>query len=492
MSGNCKYGAKCALPHIDRHGNMVKPAGHAKGSGRHSMGRSGRGGRYNEHLPPFQQPASAPMGPHSSYHLQSQDDFYAHSMNQLQPENPFPMDDAYHLSSHLAAASPPTLTVHARSPQFRGSSALDVTLPASFSSQDTPFKFGPSAASVPSRFGWDPLTSRSPTTSTTKQQAQAQALGNLGSLASREPERHDPIKDMASSPPANNLGTLPRRIMHSDVRSRPQNISSSVPVHRQPGYPPSQLDEETLEEGVPGSLTDLLSDKEMSRRLSRGAEDNAASSRPSLSGFGSPSDSKVGSPKYGSPSHPSRYGALFARQHEHEGELRNSPSAFGHVGSPLRNSSLSTQYPDHGSSLAFGAVSPPDSTNRISGISSLSEQLRRTQIGNGSKFEVNENTAVGYPSGTRNISNGSTMSNGSSHGRYERTLSASRPAPERITEEDGLFSMEEDEANKERSLRKSSESARPKSYAGIAADNNNKTLAGLGVVGSGQPNGGNK
>ena len=104
------------------------------------------------------------------------------------------------------------------------------------------------------------------------------------------------------------------------------------------------------------------------------------------SGAGTPNadaTSKFGSPLAGSPG---RWGPIFHRQYE-ENEAKKhaaaaSAGAFGHVGSPLRNSSLSADI------ARMRNLDRPDTTNNNNeGISTLSQQLARTRIDGGNEGE---------------------------------------------------------------------------------------------------------
>lgn len=166
------------------------------------------------------------------------------------------------------------------------------------------------------------------------------------------------------------------------------------------------------EELLPSSLHDLIPD-DRPRRVSR-----------TLSGHGTPLDSKVGSPHSSSPS---RYSGVFARAAMQNG--------LGHVGSPLRDSSFPTSHPAAGLNGANGELSPgvasPGRLNQ-SAMSMLTQGLGRTRI----------EARGGVPSGpTKNLSNGSAA-----RASMDRNLS-STSISQRIDEEqesDTLFDMDGD------------------------------------------------
>ena len=321
-------------------------------------------------------------------------------------------------------------------------STLDVPLPASFDSQGISFyakdakKNIPLAASVPSTFGLDsPPASLAP-----KGLHPSIALRNLHDSAFGIDTRTKPTQ-MGSSPPAVMDDYTGQRMMHSQRLSKPKMISSSVP---RPGASEDWDNNFNFEEDwLPGSLHDLLTPEEKARRLSRSEQDLSGTREP-LSGLVTPNDpSKVGSPPAASPS---RFGALFARQRQQEDGSPFSASAFSHVGSPLRNSSL---HP--GASPSLRAVSRPTSGDvspfvssppRQSSMSGISQQLQRMRI---ARVESTENSPGLHPGSARHTSNPST--------RLDRAVSSSSIGNSRIDEEQGdfVFSMEEEDDMKRNS-----------------------------------------
>lgn len=322
-------------------------------------------------------------------------------------------------------------------------STLDVPLPASFDSQGISFyakdakKNIPLAASVPSKFGLE----SPPPSLPHKTLLPSTALRNLHDSAfgidARAKAAH-----MGSSPPAVNDDYGGQRVMHSQRLSKPKMISASVP---RPGASEEWDNNFNFEEDwLPGSLHDLLTPQEKARRLSRTEQDFSVSREP-RSGLATPGDSssKVGSPPTASPS---RFGALFARQRQQEDSSPFSASAFGHVGSPLRNSSL---HP--GASPSLRAVSRPTSGDvspyvssppRQSSMSGISQQLQRIRI---ARVDSAENSPGLHPGSARHASNSTS--------RLDRAVSSSSIGTSRIDEEQGdfVFSMEEEEDTKRHS-----------------------------------------
>lgn len=152
-------------------------------------------------------------------------------------------------------------------------------------------------------------------------------------------------------------------------------------------------------------------------------------------------------------------------------------SAFGHVGSPLRNSTLhpgaspslrAMQRPTSGDTSPF--VSSPPRTH--ASMSMISQQLQRTRLSPRDEAGVTSNpTSNPGPThpGINRLTSGSSI--GSSSGRLgnlDRAVSSSSINRERIEEEQGLFSMEEEE-----DLKKSQDGA------STTSSTSNKRLSGL-------------
>jgi len=252
--------------------------------------------------------------------------------------------------------------------------------------------------------------------------------------------------------------------------------------------------ETDLGEGLlPDSLSELLTPQERMRQSSRdhGNNDgNPLSHRPSFSRLGaSPtmSEMKVGSPS-GMASSPSRFLSFFGKPRANSNSEGGEPtpipetSPFGHVGSPLRNSSLhpsaspslrALPRPVSGEGSSFVA-SPP----RQASMGMLSQQLGRTHISPRASEETV--SGLGAPSMHPGIVRATSGSSATS-GRLgmDRAVSSSSIGRERIDEEQGLFSMEEEDL----------ESSKGKDGASTTSSTSNKRLSGFswGSVGKASP-----
>lgn len=255
---------------------------------------------------------------------------------------------------------------------------------------------------------------------------------------------------MGSSPPAvgGTGGRLPppsttttngeeyfgRRAMHSSSLrqyAKPRLLSSSAPKYEHEWEPEFLFEEDY----VPGALAnEVLTPAEKARRGSntntlRGSSNNLDDGENSLLGMSiQASSSAVSTPgggggggggiKFGSPSagaaSPSRWGPLFQRQQREEEfssdtggggsgsssasrSMKHAASAFGHVGSPLRNSSLAAGGIGAELMNSSGSGSSPSARNHHQGgfggrsagsgaggesLSALTQQLRQTSLDN--------------------------------------------------------------------------------------------------------------
>ncbi|CAN9161143.1 unnamed protein product [Alternaria alternata] len=476
--GNCKFGQKCALAHILPNGHVVN--------------RGNAGGHFSRMNIPHHQ--ELPM---NSSLLTMQ----AH-MGGMQPGYPYAMPDEYAnqknqydmiptidttFSSHPGSnyGSPPNENGRLPiSPTQKGLSVMDVGLPASFDSQgvSTMARYGPIASSVPAKF-----LANSPPSS---YQADSPALRNLHDSAFGDGLRRG-IAGLGSSPPESVEQPVGRRMLHSELAANRSRGIMSSSVGARPTYKDEEWDETDMigkfeEDLLPNSLSDLLTPQEKMRRFSRdqGESDN----RTSQSRFGvSPTASDL---KYGSPSaataSPSRFQSMWAKPrgptYEQGFESGSLPgqSAFGHVGSPLRNSSLHPR-----ASPSLRAINQPTtgdmspylaSPPRQASMSMISQQLQRTRLSSREETGITSNPV--HP-GINRVTSASSI--GSSSGRLgiDRAVSSSSINRERIEEEQGLFSMEEeDDLNKSRD------------GASTTSSTSNKRLSGLswGSGGKGSPN----
>ena len=316
-------------------------------------------------------------------------------------------------------------------------SALDAPMPASFDSQGISYmaRHGPVAASVPSKFGLE-----SPPSSLSKKAIiPSDAVRNVSETAYIKDSRTR-APNMGSSPLGSGDEGLGQRIMHSQRVPKTKTMSASLPRVRANDDWDDQLIFGGEEDFLPTSLHDLLTPQEKMRRLSR-TEQDPSNHREYLSNTGNPAEpaSKFGSLSPSAAS-PSRYGALFARQKREEES--NTAAALGHVGSPLRNSSLqptsppgprATSNPTASGDMSPYFASPP----RQSSMSALSQQLSHARLA--SRNDPNESVNGLHPSSARHASY--------ANGRPERNFSSSSLGTSRIDEEagEGVFSMEEEE-----------------------------------------------
>lgn len=264
----------------------------------------------------------------------------------------------------------------------KGLSVLDAPLPASFDSNGVSWiaRNGPIASSVPAKFG---LESPPGSLGAAKDGRTSEALKSLHSSAFGDDTR-DRFNGIAASPPAPPADEyFGKRVMHSQRFAKSKVMSASLP---------KQVDQDweaafTFEEDyLPETLKDLMTPQEKARRGSRNADEEG---RPINSGTGTPNNETAS--KFGSPSNasPSRWGPLFQRhqqqKEEEERAAASRASAFGHVGSPLRNSSLHPgaspksrpiARPSNSGDISPYLASPP----RQSSMSIISQQLQRTRL----------------------------------------------------------------------------------------------------------------
>lgn len=284
--------------------------------------------------------------------------------------------------------------------------------------------------------------------------------------------------------------------MHSELgapRSRGM-LSASVgargPFAAHDEWDDSELIGKFEEDMLPSSLNDLLTPEEKYRRFSRDQNENEGlmlSHRGSMSRLGaSPtaSELKMGSPS-GATSSPSRYQSLWGKRTTQEESGSNAgASQFGHVGSPLRNSSL---HPNASPSLralprpAIGDPSPfVASPPRQASMSMISQQLQRTRLSSRASEEGSVPNVLPVHPGMNRLASGSSVASSGGRIGIDRAVSSSSINRERIEEEQGLFSMEdEDEVN-----------GKSKDGASTTSSTSNKRLSGLswGSGGKASPN----
>lgn len=351
--------------------------------------------------------------------------------------------------------SPPNDSRLGASPPNRGLNVLDAPLPSSFDSQGISHaaRHGPFASSVPPRFGIESPPSSLPNKAFLGSTA-LRGLQGFGDSANLDGVLHG----TGSSPPTfDEPMSFSKRPLHSERLARPKaNMSASLGTRPSPFYShyPNDTSEESDngseddnigEDLLPSSLHELLPQDKLRRYSRNTTEDDGngsflSSQRRAISFGTAPQDSKVGSMSPHSAS-PSRYNSIWSSRSYQKNESENTgPSAFGHVGSPLRPSALRSSSLNISSSLGdaspYGIGSPPKQAS----MSMLTQELQRNEISDHSKSAQSPLYVPG---------SGRTLSNGSGPGRAgltERGISSTSLGRETIEEEQGLFSMEEEES----------------------------------------------
>ena len=479
--GNCKFGQKCALAHIMPDGRRANRASMMTNSNNVVVGPRIDPQFYQPSDPLPIQPLLAQqsdgMPPHFNFQRPIllepepplQDGYISRPSDQMLPK-----DTGFISQPDSKYGSPREDTRYlSLSPSAR-LSVLDAPLPASFDSQGISYmaRHGPVAASLPSKMGV--FESSPPASLPKKSPMPLDSISNIGSSgpASREHRSRGP--DLGSSPFGSGDEGFGPRFMHSRRTPKPKLLSTSMP---RVDIPIEDSDDDAFhfsggeEDYIPTSIHDqVLTHDEQQRRYSRTEQDRRAV-REALSGINTPNDpsSKVGSPTVGSPS---RYGPLFARQQQHQQQqynnneissnLATSPSAFGHVGSPLRNSSLHPNAsPSFRASKAPGDISPSfpslSSPPRQSSMSVLSQQLSRTRLSSRaeaafSAAAAGDNASTPKPTAYYPVPPTSSISTSNIAATAHRNISNSSSSQggsrstDRIEEEpvDGVFSMEDD------------------------------------------------
>ncbi|KAI0397952.1 hypothetical protein F5Y17DRAFT_464380 [Xylariaceae sp. FL0594] len=425
--GNCKFGPKCANVHVLADGRRISYSKNGISIGHPS--------HLGSRIPPtayttsnsaltnsfMRADAAAPYSPSYGYPIPTSDAYP--TIDRRPSFETVPVIDTTYSHTSSGYGSPreedPTRLGLGLSPAAKGLSVLDAPLPASFDSNGISnaalaarFPGGAWPSSVPTQFGLD---SPSPSLSAAKDSRTSEALKLLHHSAFGSSDHLSSA--MTGSPPAHVSDEYyGRRPMHSSRFARTKVLSSSAPRVIS-GHIDRDWESEFpfLEEDyVPDNLKDLLTPAEKARRGSRAAEDDHRGNGVSpitfgKSGTGTPnadSTSKIGSPLASSPS---RWGSWFRSQQEEQEAKRfgvgaASGGAFGHIGSPLRQSSL--------------ADGPrPRVASRSGSLEGLSDQLHRTRIGeNGSGGEsplLHPHSHIPRPSGRngeRHVSSGSISS----------------------------------------------------------------------------------
>lgn len=394
LQGNCKFGPKCANIHVlpdgrrvnyGKNGVTVTPINFGNRLNPVAYGHSSNSALTTS----FMHAEAVP--PYTSY-ANATDERYGSGLGrQPSTENGLPTIDAQYSGPTSPYGSPHGADENRMgfglSPiaAAKGLSVLDAPLPASFDSNGISHaaRYGPWPASVPNKFG---LESPSPSLNNAKDARTSETLKMLHTSAFGSSEHLSPshlggdAEGMGSSPPLQPIGDefYGRRLMHSSNNkyAKSRVLSASVPkVDR-------DWDGDFLfleEDYVPKELAnDLLTPAEKARRGSVRVIDEQTASGENSAKYGSP----IGA------SSPSRWGPLFQRQKEEEsggalGKSLKSATAFGHVGSPLRNSSLASGMDLIGGQNSSGSRPSLAGSRAGSGaesLSALTQQIQRTRL----------------------------------------------------------------------------------------------------------------
>jgi hypothetical protein len=454
--GNCKFGPKCANIHVLPDGRRINYGKNGVTVGTSPINLVGRSpaapgsANYNSTTSALTTSLYADGQPYPG--ARPFDDGPRHHMGrQASIDNGIPSIDTPYSHNNSAYGSPRDddmgrLGLGLSPANSKGLSVLDAPLPASFDSNGISnaarYPAAPWPSSVPSKFG---LESPSPSLSSVKDSRTSDTLKLLHTSAFGSSDHLSlSITPTASSPPGSQYANgideyFGKRAMHSSRFTKPRMMSSSLPktstnaasVDRdwEAEFAFREDSGDVPENYVPENLQDLLTPAEKARRGSMRGENDF--SLDGLSKFGSPMGTS-----------PSRWGPLFQRQKEEEDaarSARNVGSVFGHVGSPLRNSTLAQEMGDGSNG---GRRSGNDS------MSVLSQQLQRSRLDDNlggaspllhpaaARIPNNGMSPIGKDRGMeRHVSSGSISS--SVTGRFTTPIDEEEPP--------FVFSMEEEE-----------------------------------------------
>jgi len=411
--GGCKFGRKCALLHITPDGTVVNRT-QAFGPAPHLATAQSQLPQFGQAPPPGLLSMQA-HGLEVPANGDGQADFEGYQHAPRYGHDYSQSDLAYNARSPIFG-SPTDENHFPTSPHIRGLSVLDAPLPNSFDSNGISMaaRNGPFAASVPSRFGIDSPTSsvprKLPIGNTALRDLHSSAFGDRGL---------DGVL-AGSSPPSgpDEPLTFPKRSLHSDRRHMPrqQMISASLGTKlptQSFDYSDDEDDFDRGEDLLPASLRELIPEsRDRGPPRPRVEDENSpasflAAQRRTLSGHGTPSDSKVGSPHSSSPSRQPGYSAWSSRN-----------TGFGFSSSSVRAGS--------------GDLSPTiGSPSRQASMSALTQELQRTRL-----------DAARSQAGVTGISR--AVSNGpAGRSSFDRAVSGHSVGRERIDEEQDLFDMDE-------------------------------------------------
>lgn len=397
MQGTCKFGARCALLHIYPDGSLAPRA-----NGGMNTGKNGRGyANGQQHPPPPFLNQDAQL---SNSLLAQQRQYPAESYTN---QYPYPEQDEGDVIydrfatyrngptdggvSSSPFGSPLEEAQFPRSPVENIRTALNAPLPQSFDPNGLSHiaKYGPLGQSVPDKFGMKSPPASLPKRGMQPPEVSATLRGGPGNSNLRNGTA------LGSSPHTQDEPSG-QRIMHSQKNARSNRLSTSVPQG-------DDWEEHfTFEQDLlPISVRDeVLNPPGRIRRVSRpGDQENLNTTRDTSRSLAIPSatSSKVGSPSMAGS--PSRFRAIFEQQ-EKQKELQqengngngngngsangNGVGAFGHVGSPLRESWM-----------ANGANTSPGT------LSGISQQMAKMQL---NRADSSENAGRLHLMGGRHVS----------------------------------------------------------------------------------------
>ncbi|KAF3928387.1 hypothetical protein ABW21_db0208755 [Orbilia brochopaga] len=364
QKGNCKFGGKCANAHVLPDGRRVN---------RPSFTSNPPLQLGNRIVPDY--PNTGPSALANSLSSLPPNHFGAQGFSTFDGpvEQSSPYDMGFSVTYESTFGSPrdenplsPIATSH------RTLGPLDAGLPASLDSNGISYfaKYGPIAASVPSKFGMESPPASLPRNSAL-QSLRRSAYGddNDGNESSRS-RRSPPLQPDETS--------FSQRILQNRLSRTKFQMSSSLPrpiSHMVSDESPFEHSEG--EDLVPTALLqDVYGDrgKEIkNRRMSRpDHEEHIVGSwhrRGTAPNTPAEPTSTVGSPG-------NRFGPLFSRQKKDE----DSPiSAIGHVGSPLRNSYAQKSSPPFG---PIGRPDPGDNGSFITSPTRSGSNLGPNRFGN--------------------------------------------------------------------------------------------------------------
>ncbi|KAJ2890791.1 hypothetical protein MKZ38_001338 [Zalerion maritima] len=465
--GNCKFGPKCANIHVLPDGRRINYGknGVTFGNPLGGMPRTpyapSTSNLTNSFLSGTEVATYGPNTPgYGGFTHRPSDENMRSLGRQPSLDNGIPILETTHTYSHNGSAYGSPHDTDNRlemglSPVNKGLSVMDAPLPASFDSNGMShvarYPNGPFPSSVPNQFG---VGSPSPSLNYAKESRTSETLKMLHTSAfGNDHLSPNAAGAPGSSPPSNDELRRPTALHSSSNRYSRSRISASVPkgVDRDwdNAFPFAE------EDYVPENLKDLLTPTEKARRGSLRADD---SETVPAGMYSSSHTGKFGSPiPAASPS--SRWGhghvGWGGDTDEKNGRPRYGASPFGHVGSPLRNSSLIGS--DLNSTAAGSSRPRPNGppsrrgTGSDESLSALTQQMQRTKIGEDSPSSGSSPRLRGM-----NGNGGRPVGTERDHHNVERhvsnsSISSSRLAPRPIDEEEEgefVFDMDEDDVSR--------------------------------------------